>query len=92
MAPADDGSWPCIGAAGTYGKISVAVSDPRAVEFSFLQSAVQFSCHILDYFTEPVLPHDAENGVKQQPGAAGLPSLLLLSAGCALRRVLLQYV
>lgn len=36
--------------------------------------------------------HDAENGVKQQPGAAGLPSLLLLSAGCALRRVLLQYV
>ena len=41
---------------------------------------------------ERLLPHDAENGVKQQPGAAGLPSLLLLSAGCALRRVLLQYV
>ena len=40
------------GAADTYGKISLAVSDPRAVEFSFLQSAVQFSCHILDYFTE----------------------------------------
>ena len=39
------------GAADSYRKISVAVSDSRSVQFSFFQSVVQFSCLILDYFT-----------------------------------------